>query len=317
MAEQADIATAATTTAEVEDEIIRMSMLNYERLPMLDVIFERFVLSFSSSLKSLTGSVLDVTLGEVEYLPFADAMKSLPKHGLIAVAQADPWDDQFILSQDPVFLFSALELMLGGQPSGRAKDAKHGFTTIERRMGEQVAERILADMAVGFRQICEVSFQVDRMESNPQFANIAQPNSPTVRVPLKVSLEGYDGEVHLILPYATLEPVRPLLTKIFFGDRLGADSSWRTQLKQKIEESSVALTAQLHELVVPMREILDWKVGDTLDLRIDDSHPVLLLCAGSPVLEGEMGKKQNGSMALKVTANLMGKDEWSNDVDAD
>ncbi|KFE35680.1 flagellar motor switch protein FliM [Thioclava atlantica] len=314
MAGQAEM---ATTTAEIEDEIIRMSMLNYERLPMLDVIFERFVLSFSSSLKSVTGSVLDVSLGEVEYLPFSEAMKSLPKHGLIAVAQADPWDDQFVLSLDSVFLFSALELMLGGQPSGRAKDAKHGFTTIERRMGEKLAELILADMAVGFRQICEVVFQVDRMESNPQFANIAQPSSPTVRVPLKINLDGHDGEVFLVLPYATLEPVRPLLTKIFFGERLGADNSWRAQLTQKIEGSSVVLTAQLHEVVLPMREILEWKVGDTFDLRIDDTHPVLVLCAGSPVLEGEMGKKQNGSVALRVTANLMGKDEWSNDVDAD
>ena len=88
MAEQADMAMAATTTAEVEDEIIRMSMLNYERLPMLDVIFERFVLSFSSSLKSLTGSVLDVTLGEVEYLPFAESVELMKNRQLDATLQS-------------------------------------------------------------------------------------------------------------------------------------------------------------------------------------------------------------------------------------
>ena len=32
----------------------------------------------------------------------------------------------------------------------------------------------------------EVNFAVERMESNPHFATIAQPNSATVRMPLEV-----------------------------------------------------------------------------------------------------------------------------------
>ena len=47
-------AAGAVRAATVEEQIIQMSMLSYEPMPMLEVIAERLVLSLTSSLKNFT-----------------------------------------------------------------------------------------------------------------------------------------------------------------------------------------------------------------------------------------------------------------------
>ncbi|TMV71963.1 hypothetical protein FGG78_29820, partial [Thioclava sp. BHET1] len=174
--EEAEIA-VGRAEGSIEEQIIRMSMLNYEPLPMLEVIAARLVLSLASSFKTQTAAITEVTLREFDYTSYSRAMQALPEQGLLAVCQADPWEHALILSMDSDFLFAALELMLGGKPTkGRLTSVERNFTSIERRMGQRLAELMLADLGEGFRQIAEVSFRVERMEGNPHFATIAQPN---------------------------------------------------------------------------------------------------------------------------------------------
>lgn len=310
-------AAEAARLASVEEQIIQMSMLNYEPLPMLEVIAERLVLSLTSSLKNFTAALVEVSLTKFEYMAYADAMQALPPQGLIAVCHADPWDGGLLMSMDGRFLFAALELMLGGQPKrSAAKLAPRSFTSIERRLGQRLAEVMLSDLREGFCQITEVHFAVERMESNAHFATVAQPNSASVRIQLEVSFEGSRGSVGLVIPYGTLDPIRPLLTKVFYGERLG-DETWRKHLSDRIENTTVTLTALLHERRFAMTEVLNWQVGDTVDLMLEADHPTTMMLSGLPMFRGVMGKKQNGSTAVRITEDLNVKDRLSHAVDPD
>ncbi len=317
MGGQGDIGMEGVRAAALEELIIQMSTVNCEPLPMLQVIMERLVLSLTSSLKSFTGSVADVTLTSFEYMSYSSAMGGLPQHGLLAVTYAEPWDNVLIVSLDSKFLYAALELMLGGQPSGKVPLAERSFTSIERRMGQRMAEVVLADLAEGFSHISEVSFTIDRIESNPQFVSASQPGSPCVRVVLDIELDGGGGRITMVIPYGTIEPIRPLLTKVFFGEKIGGDGTWREHLTQRIESSTVTLTAMLHERHVPLAEVLGWKVGDTVELWIDDDHEATVTCSGVAMFNGVIGKKQNGSAALRITRDLNGKDGLKNDAVSD
>ncbi len=310
-------AAGAVRAATVEEQIIQMSMLSYEPMPMLEVIAERLVLSLTSSLKNFTASLVEVNLTRFEYMAYADAMQSLPPHGLIAVCHAEPWDGGLLMSMDSRFLFAALELMLGGQPKrSAARPAPRSFTSIERRMGQKLVEVMLNDLREGFCQITEASFTVERMESNAHFATIAQPASASVRIQLEVSFDGSRGGVWLVIPYSTLDPIRPLLSKVFYGERLG-DETWRKHLSDRIENATVTLTALLHERAFPLAEVLGWSVGDTIDLHVEQDHPATVLLADLPMFRGVMGTRQNGATALRVTEDLNGKDELNHAVDAD
>lgn len=309
---------AADTTAReapLEEELIRRATLNYEPLPMLEVIAERLVLSLTSSFKTLTASVAEAKMRSFKYLSYGDAMAALPRHGLLAICHATPWDDQLIVSMDSDFVFSALELMLGGRAERIvSRPMERGFTSIERRLGQRLAELVLKDLTEGFRQVTEVTLKVDRMEVNPQFSIIAQPTSPAVLMQIDVVFETSRGKIALLIPYGTIDPIKRALTKVFYGERLGGDDAWRSHFTDRIEHSTVTLTAQLHERGFPMSEVLGWKVGQTVDLRLADDQPVTMLCAGVEMFHGVMGKRQNGSAAVRITEDLHGREGMQNDL---
>ncbi|KDB03940.1 hypothetical protein U879_09430, partial [Defluviimonas sp. 20V17] len=255
----------STAEAHLEEELIRRATLNYESLPMLEVIAERMVLSLTSSFKTLTASVAEAKMRDFRYASYGDAMAALPRHGMLAVCQATPWGGHVLVSMDGDFVFSALELMLGGRAERiTSRPVERGFTSIERRMGQRLAEVVLKDLAEALHQVAEVELKVERMEVNPQFAIIAQPSSPAVLMQIDVVFEASRGKIALVLPYGTLDPVKRKLTKVFYGERLGGDDAWRSHFTDRIEHSTISLTAQLHERSFPMAEVLGWKVGDTI-----------------------------------------------------
>ncbi len=301
------------TFKTLEEQIIHMSMMNYERLPMLDVIFERMVLSLTNSLKTHTSATADVTIRDLTYEPYYEATGKLPVPGLLSVVRAKPWDSSMIVGIDARLLYAALQIKFGGRKSKPTLTEGRTFTSIEKTVGTGLCKVILNDLKASFAQLTEVDFEIERTETNPQFATISQSGSPCIRVSLSVSLDGRKGEVDFIIPYATIDPVRKLLSKVFFGEKLGGDAVWRSHLTNQISDSSTNLKAVLHSIKAPLAEILQWEVGSTIDLRIDADHEATVYCIGKPIARGKIGKKTNENMAIRVTTDLTSQEEKHNE----
>ncbi|WP_438502970.1 hypothetical protein, partial [Acinetobacter baumannii] len=76
---------------------------------------------------------------------------------------------------------------------------------------KRMVEVILADAEVAFRPISPVNFRIDRLETNPRFAAISRPNNAAILVRLRIDMEERGGSVEILLPYATIEPIRDRL----------------------------------------------------------------------------------------------------------
>lgn len=301
----------------VEELIIRMSTLSYERMPMLEVIFDRYMLSLGSALKSFCGVPVDVSIESFSYLNCGEAMAKMPSPTLLAITSADPWEGAFLTSIDPAMLFSTLEIMLGGRASQSRDWTPRSFTAIEKRFGTRLVDVVLSELSRSFRQLSEVSFSVDHLESNPRATALAPASSPCVAISLNVSLEDRGGKLDFLIPFNTLEKIRSVLAQPFLGGKLGGDSSWRKQLTAKIEDTTVTLDALLCELKLPMTEVLSWQKGQTVQLGIDAEHEVTLVCSDRPMFRGAMGRRANGSVALRLTEEIEGKDGTPDDEPTD
>ena len=88
------MSTARTLTPDtraVEELIVERAKLSYARLPMLEVVFDRFSLSLAQTLKSYLGAMAEVSLGGIDYLSCQDALKDQPDPSLISVTTAEEW----------------------------------------------------------------------------------------------------------------------------------------------------------------------------------------------------------------------------------
>ena len=86
-----------------------------------------------------------------------------------------------------------------------------------------------------------VTFRFDRLEINPRFATISRPSNAAIVARLRIDMEDRGGRLELLLPYATLEPVRELLLQMFMGEKFGRDSIWETHLAEELWHTEVEL----------------------------------------------------------------------------
>jgi flagellar motor switch protein FliM len=315
MTEDAAAQTEAEPTAgTVEEEIIQRATLSYERLPMLEVVFDRFALALGTALKNHVGTPAEVRLKSFDYMTTGEALKALPAPQLVAVTSVEPWEGNIALVIDPALLFTTLELMLGGRTAPRSGWEPRSFTSIERRIGKQLADVILRRLSDSFDHVTAATFTVDHLESSPQAMVLAPPASSCVRVTMTVVLEDRGGTITFILPGQAMEKVRATLAQAFLGGKLGGDSSWRAQLTESLQDTNIALTAVLHQLRLPLTDVLHWKRGQVLDLGIDASHEVTVTCGDRDMFRAAMGRRKNGSVALRVTEELSEKDGIADDT---
>lgn len=288
----------------IEEQIIQMASLSYERLPLLEAIFDRYALALGSAFKSFAAMPTEATLTAFDYLPCAPALEAIGGPALTAVVRAEPWDGRIGVAISPDLLFSVLEIMLGGRGGGGHTWKPRSFTAIERRFGQRLAEMVLGELEAAFETVGGVKLKVDHLENSPTNAVLAPPNAPAVRITLKVSLEDRGGTLDFVIPDSTLETVRPMLSQNFPGGELGGDNGWREALGRSIEGSEARITAVLHEVRVGLRTVLDWAPGDVIDLGVDMDHEATVSCNGRPMFRAAMGRRKNGAVALRVTDDL-------------
>ena len=107
---------------------------------------------------------------------------------------------------------------------------------------------------------------------------------------LRIDMEDRGGRIDLMIPYATLEPVRELLLQMFMGERFGRDTIWENHLMSQLWETDIEIKAVLKETEAKLSDISAWQKGSFLPLDIAPQDPVNIFCGDVPLFKGIMGR---------------------------
>ncbi len=284
--------------------LVDSAMISYERLPMLEIVFERLVRLLTTSLRNFFSDNVEVTIDEITSVRFGDYVSSIPLPTVLAVFKADPWDNSGIITLDSKLIYAVIDVLLGGR-RGNSSSRPDGrpYTTIEVNLVRRMIDVVLKDAELAFNPLSPVSFAVDRIETNPRFASITRPANAAILIKLSVDMEERGGEVQILLPYATIEPIRELLLQSFMGEKFGRDPTWEGHLATEIWQTSVELSAVLHETQMPLRQIMALKVGDTLMFEMKPDSLVRMRCGDVLLSEGRVGRTGD-NIAVQVLTPL-------------
>jgi flagellar motor switch protein FliM len=284
--------------------LINSALINYERLPMLDVVFDRLVRMMSTSLRNFTSDNVEVSLDQISSVRFGDYLNSIPLPAMLTVFKAEEWDNYGLMTVDSAMIYSIVDVLLGGRRGTAAMRIEgRPYTTIERNLVERMIHVVLSDLSAAFDPLSPVTFRFERLETNPRFATIARHANAAVLVKLRIDMEDRGGRLELLIPYATLEPVRELLLQMFMGEKFGRDSIWETHLASELWYTDVQLSAVLEEVTLTLREVLEWKIGTQLFLNQTPDGAVELRCGDVPMFEGRMGRK-SGNIAVRIDSEV-------------
>jgi flagellar motor switch protein FliM len=280
--------------------VVNSALVAYERLPMLEVVLDRLVRMMSTSLRNFFGDNVEVSIDNILTLRFGDYLNSIPLPAMLGAFKAEEWDNYGLAVLDSSLIYSTVDVLLGGRRGTAAMRIEgRPYTLIERRLIERLQNVVLADLSAAFDPISPVTFRFDRIETNPRFAAISRPGNAAIVAKLRVDMEDRGGRMEILLPYATLEPVRELLAQMFMGEKFGRDAIWETHLAEELSATRIPVQAVLCEQPGRLGEVAAWEVGDLIPLDAVPGGPILLRSGGAP-LGLARAARRNGRFAALV-----------------
>jgi flagellar motor switch protein FliM len=272
--------------------ILDKSMTAYEKLPMLEVVFDRLVRQLSTALRNFTSENVDVSLDSMISIRFDDYLNSIPLPALLVVFRAVEWENFGLVTVDSAQIYSMVDILLGGRKTGKAARVEgRPYTTIEQDIVKRVVDIVLAEMSSAFEPLSPATFHFERLETNPRFATITRPGNPALLVKLRIDMvEGRSGMIEIMMPHTTLEPIRDLLLQMFMGENFGQDTVWEKHLGKELRNTNIELEAVLQEKTVTLKDVMGFEVGKTVLLDCTADDDVTVRCGGIPISSGSLGR---------------------------
>jgi len=284
---------SSSTSDEAKTGIEAMldkALLSYERLPMLEVVFDRFVRMLSTSLRNYTSDNVDVDIHSITSLRFGDYVNSIPMPAILSVFKALEWENFGIITYNGSIVYSMVDVLFGGRKSSKPiRIEGRPYTSIEQGVVKQITEIILVDMGAAFDPLSPATFQFDRLETNPRFATIAHPSDTVILLQLRVDMEARGGNIEIMFPLVTLEPIKKLLSQTFMGESFGKDSVWEGHLGQEIYNTRIDMQALLGKKKTYLQNIIDLKIGSTIVLDASADDDVIVSSSGVKIFKGKVG----------------------------
>lgn len=267
------------------------------RMPTMEVVNERFASNLRTAVAEFIRRTAKVSVGPVRVIKYSAFLRDIAAPTSINIVAAMPLRGQALVIFDPKLVFAVIDALFGGNPRLHGRIEGRDFSPTETRIIQRLLDLTLAEYQRAWMPSFRFSFQHQRTELQPQFANIATPSESVVATSFNIAIGGVGGELLLCFPYSTLEPIRDVLYSPLQGDRQESDARWLSKLTEQVQAAEVELAAELASTRITVGELRRLRVGDFVELPLKEIISVRV--DGVPVMECRFGTV-NGRTAVRI-----------------
>jgi len=284
------------------------------KIPNLDIVMDSFAHNLATSLSNRLQRSINVQTSGLEYLQFEQAMARLMPCGAIGLLDLEPLKAGGLMIIDEKLPFIVLEMQLGGGGGTEVKpvEMNRALTTIETNLLKIVMIDSCNDLKKALGPIEAVAVTLVKIENNPRLVNIVAPEAGVVLARFSVSIDDASGAVALIIPHISLEPLceRMRDAAISFIPKRG--NSWQEVFQQGVLGLRTNMSGQIAEISLRMRDLLNFQVGDVIELGCSQNSLVKLMVEGQHKFTGQVGVRE-GKKAVRISEIIFeGADDGDN-----
>lgn len=267
------------------------------RMPTLEIINERFSRLLRIGMFNFMRKSPDISIGPIKTQKYGEFVRNLVVPTNLNIVAPKPLRGNALVIFDPVLVFAVIDNLFGGDSRFHTRIEGRDFTATEMRIVTRMLEVVLENYSRAWQPVHPLRFEHVRSEMHTQFANIATPSEVVVTTTFAVEFGSAGGEIHICIPYSTVEPIRDLLYSSTQADSAEPDTRWMKLLTREVQNAEVEVTAQLARAPVTLAQVLGMRQGDIINLYI---KPTLTAeVDGVPIFDCRYGVI-NGRYALKV-----------------
>ena len=273
------------------------------RMPVLELINDRFARLVRSSLSSSLRKPVGVTVVSNDMMKYGDFLRTLPVPTSLHIYRMEPLRGSVIMVLESKLVFCLVDLSFGGSGTESFKVEGREFTGIENRLVKNIVNIMLDDLKEAWKNIQPISLHFVRSEVNPQFATIVAPDDIVVNVILELEMENSTGKVILCIPYSSLEPLKEKLQGGRQSEQLERDNTWSEGFMRQLFRVPVEVMVRLGNAEVTGKEVLNLNVGDVIQLDTFSKDELRVEVGGNTKFMGYPGLYK-GNQALQISKIL-------------
>ncbi len=260
----------------------------------IDMINERFIRMFRMGLLEVLRTSPRVNPTRVRIMKYSEYLQDLKPPLAVNMIRMGPLRGNSVIIIDPNVVFSSLDSFFGGFGKGVA-DLPPGrlFTPTESRIIKIILEVFFRSLKEAWAPLMPIECEHISSEINPHFAQIADENDLVVlsRFEADATASGGRGFIDLVYPYATLKPVRELLSsRVSSGEgNEESDRKWRSELAAAVGDAKLELQVTMGEVKTTLHHLNNLQEGDLLFFKKDDT--ALMTANGVPAFHVNVGSR--------------------------
>ncbi len=287
----------------------RPDKFSKEQIRTVSNMHETFARLTTTSLSAQLRTLVHCHVASVDQLTYEEFIRSIPSPTTLAVINMDPLKGNAVLEIAPEITFIIIDRLFGGSGTAGQK-VQRDLTDIEQSVMEGIIVRILANMREAWTQVIDLRPRLQQIETNPQFAQIVPPSEMVILVTLEIKIGDEAGMMNICIPYIAIEPIVSKLSSQFWFSSVRRSSStqYLGTLKEKLSDVEMELVAEIGSINIPIRDVLNLKVGDVVRLNSIRVGEPLTLSVGNKkkfhCQPGVVGKK----MAVQIIDKIEEKE---------
>lgn len=283
----------------------------HEHYPLLEAVFQSFTLGLWATLQRVAGDSVEVSHTTSALTRFGTYRDGIAPGAMLAVFRIEEWDGEGLVVLDARLVDAAVEALLGGGRVGGRPSEPRPPTPADRAIAGRLIRLIIEQLAQAFiatdEAMAPLTARLVRVETKPQLVAIDRDDGNAAVATFEAVLGPDDqrGGFEIVLPYATLEPVRAALLKPHAGERRRAGRREPRGALAVMPATTVTLHAVVDRLRVSLSEIASWEVGTFVRLGADSEQPITIYCEqdgrgiGQRLFTGHLGAAR-GRRAIRI-----------------
>jgi len=284
-------------------DFARPAKFSKEHLRTLEIIYEHYGRLLSTNLPLYLRKSVQITVASSETVVFSEFSNALSNPVILGIVNFNPLHGQIIIELAPNLGFAMIDRMLGGQ--GVPIDKERDFSDIELVILEKIMILCMQLMKDPWKNVVDIDPFLERIETNPQFAQIIAPNDMIAIVTLNVKIGDVEGFMNICLPFATVEDVMDKLNTKFWYSTMkeGSEEDYSQYVEAMIRRVEAPVKALLGKSLITVNDFVNLQCGDIirLDTRSDDE---LSIYVGNMKKFTAMPGKSSDNYAVRITSVL-------------
>lgn len=284
-----------------------------ERLPMLRTVLQKTATTWAELIRGISATIPKVVLVGIESRSVESMAAATANQGVACVLEAPKWNARMILGGDNEFVFTAVEMLLGGDGSEPAPNTDRPLTRTELGLAHMLFEQFGVALEQAFASVAPTNFVVGAPAAQVSFDVLGRLTVPIVAVRFHLFALGLGGGVTLMLSQSVLSPMRNELSRTASPESVRPDPAWSQKIQSEVSRASVELVAVLDEHDLPLADVARFSIGQVLRLRTAPDGTLRVECNGEPLINCEVGKS-GGVYALRVRDFIDKEREFVEDI---